>query len=140
ILSTLDLLDACARLSIDLRAPPPQLPHGKNGAKLDLRRARHPLMVLSGRACVPSDLVVAVGQTLVISGPNAGGKTVALKTCGLAALMTRAGLHLTAESGSVMGWFPDVRTDIGDAQSLEANLSTFSGHVVALREYLATAG
>jgi len=76
----------------------------------------------------------------LISGPNAGGKTVALKTVGLAALMVRCGHHIAAESGSVMGWFPDVRTDIGDAQSLEHDLSTFSGHMVQLRELLATAG
>ncbi|HMG56344.1 MAG TPA: Smr/MutS family protein, partial [Kofleriaceae bacterium] len=82
----------------------------------------------------------AAGQTLLISGPNAGGKTVALKTVGLAAVMARAGLHLTAESGSAIGWFHDVRTDIGDAQSLEHDLSTFSGHMVNLRELLASAG
>src|SRR5436305_13207409 len=97
-------------------------------------------MLLSERRCVANDITVAAAQTLVISGPNAGGKTVALKTCGLAALMTRAGLHLTAESGSAMGWFADVRTDIGDAQSLEANLSTFSGHVAQLRDYLTSGG
>src|SRR5262249_15076009 len=105
-----------------------------------LLRARPPLMLLAERRCVANDVTVATGTTLLVSGPNAGGKTVALKTVGLAALMTRAGLHLTAESGSAMGWFPDVRTDIGDAQSLEANLSTFSGHVAQLREYLASAG
>jgi DNA mismatch repair protein MutS2 len=76
----------------------------------------------------------------LISGPNAGGKTVALKTVGLAALMTRAGLHLCAESGSVMGWFVDVRTDIGDAQSLEKDLSTFSGHMLNLQDLLSTTG
>src|SRR5262249_57313765 len=108
--------------------------------RIALLHARHPLMLLAERRCVANDVTVAAGTTLLISGPNAGGKTVALKTTGLAALMTRAGLHLTAESGSVMGWFPDVRTDIGDAQSLEANLSTFSGHVAQLREYLASAG
>src|SRR5262249_51185563 len=109
-------------------------------AKVALLHARHPLMLLADRRCVANDITVDAGQTLVISGPNAGGKTVALKTSGLAALMTRAGLHLTAEPARGMGWFLDVRTDIGDAQSLEANLSTFSGHVAQLRDYLASAG
>jgi len=75
-------------------------------------------------------------NALLISGPNAGGKTVALKTVGLAALMARAGLHLTCESGSAFGWFHDIVTDIGDAQNLDKDLSTFSGHVVNLRELL----
>ncbi|MEO7731042.1 MAG: Smr/MutS family protein, partial [Kofleriaceae bacterium] len=92
------------------------------------------------RRCVANDIHVAAGATLLISGPNAGGKTVALKTVGLAALMVRCGHHITAESGSVMGWFGDVRTDIGDAQNLEQDLSTFTGHMIHLRELLATSG
>ena len=96
--------------------------------------------MLAERRCVANDVTVTAGTTLLISGPNAGGKTVALKTVGLAALMVRCGHHITAESGSAMGWFPDIRTDIGDAQSLEHDLSTFSGHMVQLRELLATAG
>src|SRR5262249_21476948 len=105
--------------------------------RIALLHARHPLMLLAERRCVANDVTVAAGTTLLISGPNAGGKTVALKTVGLAALMTRAGLHLTAESGSAMGWFGDICTDIGDAQSLENDLSTFSGHMVNLRSFLA---
>src|SRR5437667_1346836 len=108
--------------------------------RVGLLHERHPLMLLAERRCVANDVTVAAGSTLLISGPNAGGKTVALKTVGLAAVMARCGHHLTAESGSVMGWFPDIRTDIGDAQSLEHDLSTFSGHMVNLRELLATAG
>jgi DNA mismatch repair protein MutS2 len=97
-------------------------------------------MLLAERRCVANDITVAASTTLVVSGPNAGGKTVALKTVGLAALMARCGHHITAESGSAIGWFPDVRTDIGDAQSLEHDLSTFSGHMIHLRDLLATAG
>ncbi|HEY4182390.1 MAG TPA: Smr/MutS family protein [Kofleriaceae bacterium] len=107
--------------------------------KVALLHARHPLMLLADRRCVANDVVVAAGATLLVSGPNAGGKTVALKVVGLAALMTRAGLHITAESGSTMGWFTEIRSDIGDAQSLENDLSTFSGHMVNLREFLASA-
>ncbi len=134
---TLDVIAAGARLADDLVASAAII---DDAPRLGLLHARHPLMLLAERRCVANDITVEAGVTLLVSGPNAGGKTVALKAAGLAALMTRAGLHLAAESGSVMGWFPDVRADIGDAQSLEANLSTFSGHVVALRDYLATAG
>ncbi len=105
-----------------------------------LLHARHPLMLLSERRCVANDVAVDAGATLLVSGPNAGGKTVALKTVGLASLMARAGLHLCAETGSAIGWFGDIRTDIGDAQNLEKDLSTFSGHMINLRDLLATAG
>ncbi len=108
--------------------------------RIGLLHARHPLMLLSERRCVANDVTVTAGGALLISGPNAGGKTVALKTVGLAALMTRAGLHLTSESGSVMGWFTDIRTDIGDAQSLDKDLSTFSGHMLNLQDLLSTTG
>jgi len=108
--------------------------------RIGLLHARHPLMLLSERRCVANDVTVTAGGALLISGPNAGGKTVALKTVGLAALMARAGLHLTSESGSVIGWFTEVCTDIGDAQSLDKDLSTFSGHMLNLRDLLTTAG
>jgi DNA mismatch repair protein MutS2 len=133
----LDVVAAAAIMADDTVAAEPIF---DEAPRVALLHARHPLMLLAERRCVANDVTVAAGTTLLISGPNAGGKTVALKTVGLAALMTRAGLHLTAESGSAMGWFPDVRTDIGDAQSLEHDLSTFSGHMVNLRELLATAG
>jgi DNA mismatch repair protein MutS2 len=133
----LDVIAAAAIMADDTVANEPIF---DAAPRIALLHARHPLMLLAERRCVANDVTVAAGTTLLISGPNAGGKTVALKTVGLAALMTRAGLHLTAESGSVMGWFPDVRTDIGDAQSLEHDLSTFSGHMVNLRDLLATAG
>ncbi|MDB4961688.1 MAG: MutS2 family protein [Myxococcales bacterium] len=134
---TLDVIAAAAIMAEDTVSSEPII---DDGPRIALLHARHPLMLLAERRCVANDVLITAGVTLLISGPNAGGKTVALKTVGLAALMTRAGLHLTAESGSVMGWFPDVRTDIGDAQSLENDLSTFSGHMVNLRELLATAG
>jgi DNA mismatch repair protein MutS2 len=73
---------------------------------------------------------------LVVSGPNAGGKTVALKTLGLAAMMVRAGLPLPVEEGSRVGWFDPVACDVGDDQSIARNLSTFSAHVTHLAEVL----
>lgn len=137
IAEVLDVIAAAARLAEDLVAAEPVI---ADEPKVALLHARHPLMLLAQRRCVANDVTVAAGSTLVISGPNAGGKTVALKTVGLCALMARLGLHLPAEGGSVMGWFTEVRTDIGDAQSLEQNLSTFSGHMVNVREFLDTCG
>jgi DNA mismatch repair protein MutS2 len=133
----LDVVAAAAQMADDTIASEPIL---DGEPRIGLLHARHPLMLLAERRCVANDLALDAGGTLVISGPNAGGKTVALKTVGLCALMARAGLHLTAESGSAIGWFTDIRTDIGDAQSLDRDLSTFSGHIVNLRDLLATAG
>ncbi|HEY0250870.1 MAG TPA: hypothetical protein VGC41_05055, partial [Kofleriaceae bacterium] len=133
---TLDVICAGAIIADDTISAEPIL---DEAPRIGLLHARHPLMLLAERRCVANDVTVATSQTLVISGPNAGGKTVALKVVGLAALMARAGLHLACESGSVIGWFHDVVTDIGDAQNLEKDLSTFSGHMVNLRELLATA-
>src|SRR4051812_40917833 len=134
---TLDVIASAAVIADDTVAAEPII---DEAPRIGLLHARHPLMLLGERRCVANDVTVPAGATLLISGPNAGGKTVALKTVGLAALMVRCGHHITAESGSAMGWFPDIRTDIGDAQSLEHDLSTFSGHMVNLRELLATAG
>ena len=146
VLAELDLIDAKARLAIDLRATPPELMAlDDDNATLDLRRARHPLMVLAEaakdepRTIVPNDILLAVGQTLVVSGPNAGGKTVALKLAGLHVLMSRAGLHIPAQEGSRVPWLGTVLSDIGDDQSIERDLSTFSAHVLALQSFLRTA-
>ncbi|HEY4245113.1 MAG TPA: Smr/MutS family protein [Kofleriaceae bacterium] len=133
----MDVVASAAILADDTVAAEPVL---VPEPRVALLHARHPLMLLGERRCVANDITIGAGITLLVSGPNAGGKTVALKTAGLAALMARVGLHLTAEPGSIIGWFPDVRTDMGDAQSLEHDLSTFSGHMVRLRELLATAG
>ena len=133
----LDVIASAAVIADDTVAAEPII---DEAPRIGLLHARHPLMLLAERRCVANDVTVAAGATLLVSGPNAGGKTVALKTVGLAALMVRCGHHVTAESGSAIGWFPDIRTDIGDAQSLEHDLSTFSGHMVNLRELLATAG
>jgi DNA mismatch repair protein MutS2 len=136
VAETLDVIAAAAILADDTVSAEPIL---DEAPRIALLHARHPLMLLADKRVVANDIMVAAGQTLLVSGPNAGGKTVALKTVGLAALMARAGLHLTAESGSAIGWFSSVVTDIGDAQNLEKDLSTFSGHMVNLRELLATA-
>jgi DNA mismatch repair protein MutS2 len=133
----LDVLDGAARLADDLHAAPPVI--GEVAGPLALVAARHPLMALSERTCVPNDIHLPAGATLVVSGPNAGGKTVALKTAGLAALCVRAGLHVAAASDSQVPWFRAVHTDIGDDQSLERDLSTFGAHILRLRETIADA-
>jgi DNA mismatch repair protein MutS2 len=104
--------------------------------RIDLKRARHPLLALDLPDVVPSDLALQSGQAMVVSGPNAGGKTVALKTMGLAVLMIRAGLPVACAEGSAVGLFDVVLTDVGDDQSLQKNLSTFSAHVSNLTEIL----
>jgi DNA mismatch repair protein MutS2 len=101
-------------------------------AKLELRDARHPLLLLTGLEVVPNDIVLHARQALIISGPNAGGKTVALKTAGLVAWMVRSGLPVPARADSVVGWFDRVLCDIGDEQSIVHSLSTFSAHIVNL--------
>jgi DNA mismatch repair protein MutS2 len=105
-------------------------------AEIDLLGARHPLLALDGVPVVPSDLTLRQGRAMVISGPNAGGKTVALKTLGIAALMVRAGLPVPAKEGSIVSVFAVVLTDVGDEQNLHKNLSTFSAHVQNLAAVL----
>lgn len=97
--------------------------------ELALEEARHPLLVHRGVDVVPCSLRLAGGTGLVISGPNAGGKTVALKTLGLSALLMSAGLPVPVGEASRIGFFDQLFADIGDDQSLSQSLSTFSGHV-----------
>jgi DNA mismatch repair protein MutS2 len=127
-----DLRVAVAKLYADLHLSFPEIPsdEGEDAyVGVDLRAARHPLLLLDGVAVVASDLEVRAGHAMVVSGPNAGGKTVALKTMGLAALMVRAGLPVPAASGSRVSVFERVLTDVGDEQNLSKNLSTFSAHI-----------
>ena len=123
-LSHLDFIYARARASQDMEAAAPTL---NDRGYLRLVRARHPL--LEGEV-VPLD--VEIGEdfhTLVVTGPNTGGKTVTLKTIGLLTLMCQSGLHIPADAESEMGLFRAVYCDIGDEQSITQNLSTFSSHM-----------
>ena len=101
-------------------------------ARLDLKSARHPLLALSPHPVIENDIAIESARALVISGPNAGGKTVALKTLGLVAWMARAGIPLPVAEESTVGWFGSVLADIGDEQSIARSLSTFSAHVQRL--------
>jgi DNA mismatch repair protein MutS2 len=131
-----DVLAATARLGGEMEAralePEPE-------PVLELRAARHPLLALAGITVVPNDLRLESGRVLVISGPNAGGKTVALKCLGLAALMVRSGLPVPVAEGSRIGWLDPVLSDVGDDQSLTRSLSTFSAHITNLARILSHA-
>lgn len=132
-----DLRAASARLGRDMNAR--VLPLAAD-ASVHLATARHPGLLLEfmsqGGTVVPNDLSLKAGHGLVLSGPNAGGKTVALKTLGLAALMVRAGLAFPADEGSECGFFSPVLSDVGDEQSIVKNLSTFSAHITNLAAVL----
>ncbi len=100
------------------------------GVEVRLRNARHPLLLATGKPVVPIDLLLPAGKTaLIITGPNTGGKTAALKTLGLLCLMAQSSLLIPAEEESHVPIFQGVFADIGDAQSLEHSLSTFSAHI-----------
>jgi DNA mismatch repair protein MutS2 len=132
-----DLRQAAARFGRQVSGCVPEL---CEEPEVFLHAARHPLLVLDGANVVANDIAVQAGRGLVISGPNASGKTVVLKTLGLCALMVRHGLPIAAARGSRLPLFQPVLTDFGDEQSTIENLSTFSAHVTNVAAILRDAG
>jgi DNA mismatch repair protein MutS2 len=146
VATELDVIQAKAQLAEVTRASAPKL---STDGRLELRGARHPLLIAGVVARTQAErdadgarvnrtitepvgvdvLLLPPTRVLVITGPNTGGKTVALKAAGLLALMAQAGLHIPAEDGSQVPVFQSIFADIGDEQSIDANLSTFSWHV-----------
>ena len=136
VLSALDLIFAKAKLSYRQNAAEPEI---SEDGLLVLRRARHPL--LDQKKAVPIELRLGDGyDTLVITGPNTGGKTVALKTAGLLSAMTYCGLHIPVDDGSTVPVYGRILADIGDEQSIEQSLSTFSSHMTNIVGILAECG
>jgi len=139
--TTLDLAYARARYSLWLEANPPRFT--KANEIITLRQLRHPLLVWQqrheqGADVVPIDLVIKPALRVVaITGPNTGGKTVTLKTLGLAVMMAKVGLFVPAREPVELPWFEQVLADIGDEQSIEQSLSTFSGHIRRIGRILA---
>lgn len=135
ILAQVDLIFAKGRLSLKWDAFEPRL---NDNGEITLRQARHPLL---GEAAVPIDFSMSPHLAgIIITGPNTGGKTVSLKIAGLFVLMAQAGLHLPTADRSTVGVFRGVYADIGDEQSIEQSLSTFSSHMTNIVDILAKAG
>ena len=138
VLAGLDVLEASARLASDLDAHAPEVAGEAGG--FELLSLRHPLLVLQGKKVVASHVrLVPPQRALIVSGPNGGGKTVAITAVGLSALLLRAGLPVPAAEGSRLPFFLEVRAAVDERGDLSRDLSTFTAHLTSVREMLAGA-
>jgi DNA mismatch repair protein MutS2 len=142
LLTKLDFVRAKALFAIDIEAEMPVL---LNEPSMNLRNARHPLLFLNfkkeHKTVVPLNVRVDdITRIVVVSGPNAGGKSVCMKTVGLLQVILQAGLLIPADEASVMGVFKDFFVDIGDDQSIESDLSTYSAHLSKMKNFVEHAG
>lgn len=138
LLTKLDFVRAKALFAIDIEAEMPQV---INEARVKLYNARHPLLFLNFKAekktVVPLNMQIDEGtRIIVVSGPNAGGKSVCMKTVGLLQMMVQAGLLIPADEASVVGVFKQLFVDIGDDQSIESDLSTYSAHLSKMKNFV----
>jgi DNA mismatch repair protein MutS2 len=134
----MDFVRAKALFAIDIDA---EMPVVVNEAKVKLQNARHPLLFLSfkteKKTVVPLNITIdEEARIVVVSGPNAGGKSVCMKTVGLLQLMAQAGLLIPAADVSTVGIFKQIFVDIGDDQSIESDLSTYSAHLSKMKEFV----
>ncbi|RFZ84880.1 endonuclease MutS2 [Mucilaginibacter terrenus] len=141
LLTKLDFVRAKALFAIDIEA---EMPKVVNEAKLKLFNARHPLLYLNfkkeQKTVVPLNMSIDDGtRIIVVSGPNAGGKSVCMKTVGLLQMMVQAGLLIPASADSVAGVFKQLFVDIGDDQSIESDLSTYSAHLSKMKNFVENA-
>ncbi|MDH3892664.1 MAG: endonuclease MutS2 [candidate division Zixibacteria bacterium] len=130
MIGRLDRIHACGLVSHEIKGHGPEI---VDEAEISLVEARHPLLIVQLadiKKVVPTDFSLGNGrQVVLVTGPNTGGKTIALKTIGLSLLMTLSGLHISAGEKSRIGLFDNLHADIGDEQSIELSLSTFASHV-----------
>ena len=135
IVSEIDSVFARAKYSIEIIGSFPSI---NNKKSLELRDARHPIILkrLGREKAVPLNVCIDQNKVIIITGPNAGGKTVVLKTLGLISLLLQSGIHIPANPDSNMHFFNNILLDIGDEQSIEDDLSTFSSHLSNIRHVL----